>query len=96
MSRGGCKSLRESGSGIGRDSSTEACAGYEYKAGTKGGSRGLGGCKVQGGRGQLHRGLTWAGAWDEQYPGRVQEPKGQGHGRVKEPGMVQEPGTPRG
>ena len=34
----GCKSLREDKSlGAGRDSSTEACAGHEYGAGTKGG-----------------------------------------------------------
>ena len=38
MSRGRCKSLRGGKSlGVGRDSSTEACAGHEYGAGTKGG-----------------------------------------------------------
>ena len=54
--------------------------------------KGSGRVQDPGGREQLDRGLKWAGAWDEQYPGRVQEPKGKGPGRVQEPGMVQEPG----
>ena len=40
------------------------------------------------GRCQLDRGLKWAGTWNEQYPGRVQEPRGQVSGRVQEPGRA--------
>ena len=31
-------------------------------------------------------GESSTGAWNGQYPGRVQEPRGQGHGRIQEPG----------